>query len=215
MIDGRDAVLSALKTLLIDGITKPLQVFHARVVNNAQARRIAKATAEPQLEQAAARIAAVVEAERPANCPTLKGLIHEDVDKSTAGHLRRLQSLEAKLGETKNALKRKKTTPEDTARTNKSNKRAKNEEGDATKSKKTRGDAVARSASTPNKNMTWKRKATKMPTNKPTNKPTTNTSATPAGNGNASTAANKKPRKKATGRRSNGKGQGKPTATRN
>jgi hypothetical protein len=209
--DGRDAVLSALKTLLTDGIATPLRVFHARVVDNAQARRIAKATVQPQLEHAAARIAAVVEAERPANRPTLKGLIHEDVDKTTEGLLRRLQSLEAKLGETKDALKRKKATPGDTTSTNKNNKRAKNERGDAMKSNKTRGNAVALSTVTPNKNMTWKRKETKKPTNKPMKSPPT----TPVGNDDASTAANKKPRKKATGRKSSGKGRRKPTATRN
>ena len=64
---------------------------------------------------AAARIAAVVEAERPANRPTLKGLIHDDVDKKTEELYRRIQSLEAKLGETKNALKRKTATSGDTA----------------------------------------------------------------------------------------------------
>ena len=56
---------------------------------------------EPQLEQAAARIAAVVEAERPISHSTIKGLIHVDVDKSTDELRRRIQSLEAKLGETR------------------------------------------------------------------------------------------------------------------
>jgi len=86
MIDRRAAVISALKTLLDNGIVTPM-------------------TVEPQLEHAAARIAAVVEAERPANRPTLKGLIHDDVDKKTKELYRRIQSLEAKLGETKNVLK--------------------------------------------------------------------------------------------------------------
>ena len=52
---------------------------------------------QPTLEDAAACIAAVVEAERPANCPTLKGLIHKDVDITTEELRRRIQSLEAKL----------------------------------------------------------------------------------------------------------------------
>ena len=115
MIDRRDAVISALKTLLDSGIVTPMRVFHARVVDNAQDRRITKATVEPQLEHAAARIAAVVEAERPANRPTLTGLIHDDVEKKTGDLYRRIQSLEAKLGETKNALKRKSATSGDTA----------------------------------------------------------------------------------------------------
>jgi len=195
--------------LLDNGIVTPMRVFHARVVDNAQDRRITKATVEPQLEHAVARIAAVVEAERPANRPTLKGLIHDDVDKSTEELYRRIQSLEAKLGETKNALKRKSATSGDTATPKR--KKAKNERGDATKSNKTPGTVVAHSAVIPNKNTTWKRTATKTPTTPPT----TNPPATPAGNDNASTAARKKQRKKATGRKSGGKGRGKPTAARN
>ena len=209
MIDRQAAVISALKTLLDNGIVTPMRVFHARVVDNAQDRRITKATVEPQLEHAAARIAAVVEAERPANRPTLKGLIHDDVDKKTEELYRRIQSLEAKLGETKNALKRKTATSGDTATPKR--KKAKNERGDATKSNKTPGTAVAPSAVIPNKNTTWKRTATKTPTTPPVKNPPT----TPAGNDNASTAASKKPRKKATGRKSSGKGRGKPTAARN
>jgi hypothetical protein len=209
MIDRRAAVISALKMLLDNGIVTPMRVFHARVVDNAQDRRITKVTVEPQLDHAAARIAAVVEAERPANRPTLKGLIHDDVDKKTEELHRRIQSLEAKLGETKNALKRKTATSEDTA-TPKKRKKAKNERGDATKSNKTPGTAVAPSAVIPNKNTTWKRTA-----QTPTTPPTKNPPTTPAGNDNASTAASKKPRKKATGRKSSGKGRGKPTAARN
>jgi hypothetical protein len=49
------------------------------------------------LEQAAACIATVVEAERPTNHPTLKGLIHKDVDKTTEELCQRIQSLESKL----------------------------------------------------------------------------------------------------------------------
>jgi hypothetical protein len=209
MIDRRDAVISALKTLLDSGIITPLEVFHARVVDNAQDRRITKATVEPQLEHAAARIAAVVEAERPANRPTLTGLIHDDVEKKTGELYRRIHSLEAKLGETKNALKRKSASSGDTATPKR--KKAKNERGDATKSNKTPGTVVAPSAVIPNKNTTWKRTATKTPTTPPTKSPPT----TLAGNDNASTAARKNQRKKATGRKSGGKGRGKPTAARN
>ena len=195
VIDGRTDVVSALKTLLDDGIAMPMRIFHARVIDNAQDRRIAKATVEPQLEHAAARIAAVVEAERPANRPTLKGLIHDDVDKMTAELHRRIQSLEAKLGETKSALKRTSTTSENTTMLHR--KKAKNGRGDNTKLNKTPGTAVAPSAMIPNKNKTWTKKALKTPTPFPTKNP----GATPAGNKNASTAASKKPRTKATGRK--------------
>ena len=68
--------------------------------------KLQKATVEPLLKQAAARIAAVVKAERPANCPTLKGLIHDDVDKTTEELCCHVQSLEATLGEA-NATKGK------------------------------------------------------------------------------------------------------------
>ncbi len=61
---------------------------------------------EPSLEQAAAGITAVVKAERPANRPTLKGLIHDDVDKMTEELCRRVQSLEVKSREA-NATKGK------------------------------------------------------------------------------------------------------------
>ena len=49
------------------------------------------------LKQAAACIAAVVETERPTNCPTLKGLIHEDMDKTTKELCWHIQTLESKL----------------------------------------------------------------------------------------------------------------------
>jgi hypothetical protein len=64
------------------------------------------------LEQATAQITAVVKAERPANRPTLKGLIHNDVDKTTEELHYRVQSLEAKLTMAKNGTadnKRSKT----------------------------------------------------------------------------------------------------------
>ncbi len=78
---------------------------------------ITKATAQPTLEDAAACIAAGVETERPATRPTLKGLIHKDVDKTTKELRCRIQSLKAKLST---------TTPKSTA---------KNGEGGGLKSK--------------------------------------------------------------------------------
>ena len=207
-ISGRATIVNMLKTLLDDGIAMPLQIFRGWIADNERDRRIAKATVEPQLEHAAARIAAVVEAERPANRPTLKGLIHDDVDKTTEDLRRRIQSLEAKLGETKNALKRT-TTAASGEPSMPKQKRAKNEVGGGTKSNKTPGTAVAPSSATYPKNKSWKRTASKKPTDKPT------TPATPATNDNASTSVKKKGRKKATGRKFGGKGRGKPTAARN
>jgi hypothetical protein len=96
-VGGQRNVITALKTLLDQGIVEPVCQFHTCLASNKQERCISKATVAPALEQAAARIAAVVEAERPTNRPTLKGLIHEDVDKTTEELRRRIQSLESKL----------------------------------------------------------------------------------------------------------------------
>ena len=82
---------------LDEGIVEPIHQFHTCLVSNEQEQCISKAMVEPALEQAAACIAAVVEAERPINHPTLKGLIHEDVDKTTEELRRPIQSLESKL----------------------------------------------------------------------------------------------------------------------
>ena len=90
-------------------------------------------------------------------------------------------------------------------------KKAKNMKGNSTKSNKTPGNAVTHSTLVPNKNKTWKRKAT------PTKHPNPKTSAgkfTPAGNNNATTFTNKKHWKN-TGRKSGGRREWKPTAARN
>ena len=192
-IGGRATIISALKALLDNGILKPLLVFHARIVDNAQDHRITKATVEPLLKQVAARIAAVVEAKRPANCLTLKGLIHEDVDKTTQELRRRVQSLEAKLGETKRVTK---------------GKGAKNKMGDGKKLKKTSGTVAAPSPTTP-KSKIWKVVTKKKNPAQKKNSPTS-----PAANDNASNAASKKSVKKATSRKSGGKGQGKSADAR-
>jgi hypothetical protein len=182
VINGRDTVINALAMLLKDGIIKPLKAFHAHTAARKQSRRITKATEEPQLKQAAARIAAVVEAERPINHSTIKGLIHVDVDNSTDELRRRIQSLEAKLGETKNTLKQTAATSEDTAMLQK--KKAKNAEGDGKKSNKTPGTAVAHSNVIPYKNKSWKRTATTATnTKKPWGNPAGDGKGNPTGNG--------------------------------
>ena len=225
-IDERETVTSALKTLLEDGIIKPLQAFHAHAAKLEQTRRITKATVEPQLKQAAARIAAVVEAERPINYSTIKGLINVDVDKSTDELRRRIQSLKAKLGET-NMLKRTAATSGDTAMLQK--KKAKNAEGNGKKSNKTPGTAVAHTTVIPNKNKTWNKTATApTTTKKPWGNPTGNGKkpwgtpagngkkpwGTPAGNGGASTNTNKTG-EGATGRKPVGRKEGRQTVANN
>jgi hypothetical protein len=124
IVGGRTIVLVAMKKLMEQGLVGPLLQFHACITRNQQEQRIAKATIEPCLTSAAERIAAVVEAERPASRPTLKGLIHDDVDKTTDELKGRIQLLEAKLG----------------------NKQAKNVKGDG---KKKKGKAVAQKNTKP------------------------------------------------------------------
>jgi hypothetical protein len=223
--DGRETVINALKKLLDDGIVKPLQMFHALAVNNEQDRRIIKATSEPLLEQAATRIAAVVEAERPVNHPTLKGIIHVDVEKMTDDLRRRIKSLEAQCEEARSSLKRKAPTSRDTATLHK--KKAKNVEGDGRKSNKTPGNAVARFTEIPNKNKKWKSYKTTRDANKKwieTAKSTTGnanknwkgkpTASTPAID-NATTATYKKTWRGNTGHKSGGRKGPKSTVARN
>ena len=185
-IGGRMNVITALKTLLDQGIVEPIRQFHTCLTSNEQERRISKATVEPALEQAAARIAAVVEAERPTNRPTLKGLIHEDVDKTTKELRCRIQSLESKMVASS----------------------AKNELGGGkTKSMKPKGTATAQTKKSKPTNQKPKSKK-KAPTPRKSSKPS------PADNSNASTTAAKNPKEKKSRIKSSGNGRGKKTAAR-
>ncbi len=65
-----------------------------------KARRITKATVQHALEDAAAHIAAVVVTERLAKRPTLMGLIHKDVNKTTKELRHHIKFLKAKLSAT-------------------------------------------------------------------------------------------------------------------
>jgi hypothetical protein len=170
-IGGQAIVISALKAILDQSIVEPMRLFCVQLISNEETHRITKATLQPTLEDAAACIAAVVEAERPAKCPTLKGLIHEDVDKTTKELRHRIQFFEAKL----NA-----TTPKSTA---------KNGEGGGSKSK-------AGSVTAPKKPKTQTKKLTSEKKKPATlkKKPATPKDAkkpSPATKNNASNAASK------------------------
>ncbi len=133
--------------------------------------RIMKATAQPTLEDAAACIAAVVEAECPATHPTLKGLIHKDVDKTTKELCPHIQSLEAKLSA---------TTPKSAA---------KNGEGGGLKSEA--GSVTAQQKPKPQtKKSTLEKKKTATPKKKPTT-PKDAKKPLPATKNNASNATSK------------------------
>ncbi len=137
----------------------------------------------------------MVEAERPANRPTLKGLIHKDVDKTTEELCRCIQSLEAKLSA---------TTPKSAA---------KNGEGSGSKSK-------AGSVTTPKKPKPQTKKSTsekKKPAT-PRKKPATPKDAKkplPATKNNVSNAATKSQLRAQSKLKSTGKGSKKKTAAHN
>ncbi len=176
-IGGRRNVITALKTLLIPGIVEPIHQFHTCLVSTEQERRISKATVEPALEHAAARIAAVVEAERPIKHPTLKSLIHKDVDKTTDELRRRIQSLESKLVACS----------------------AKNELGGGKKkTMKAKGTATAQTKKS--KPTSQKLKSKKKAPTPRKNKPS------PADNSNVSTTATKNPKEKESRIKSSGNG---------
>jgi hypothetical protein len=177
-IGGGGNIIAALKTLLDQGIVEPICQFYSCLVSNEQEHHISKATIEHALAQAAACIAAVVEAERPTNCLTLKGLIQEDVNKTTKELRCRIQSLELKLVA---SLEKSKSG------------------GGKKKMTKTKGTVTA---PTKNSKPTGK-KSKSMPTSqKPKSKKKAPTShkncnqTSPSGNNNASTAAAKNPKKR-------------------
>jgi hypothetical protein len=184
-IGGRRNAITALKTLLDRGIVEPICQFHTCLTSNKQERCISKATLEPALKQAAAQFAAVVKAECPTNRPTIKGLIHEDVDKTTKELRCCIQSLESKLvvSLAKNKLgggKKKAMKPKGTVTT------------PTKKSKPTSQKPES------------KKKA--LTSRKNSNKPS------PADNSNISTTAAKNPKEKKSRVKSSGNGRGKKTA---
>jgi hypothetical protein len=196
-IRGRATIVSTLKMLLDNGIVMSLQVFHACIINNEQDWQIGKATVEPSLDRAAAPIAAVVEAERPANQSTLKGLIQDDVNKTTEELRRRVQSLAAKLG--KSNVKKSKA--------------AKKGMGNDKKKKKL-GTAIAPHTTTPTTTTSKTPRSTRKKSPATMKKTTKKKPTSPAANNNASNAAKKKSRNKATTCKSGGKGQRRLTTAR-
>jgi hypothetical protein len=194
-IGGQAIVISTLKALLDQGIVEPIRQFHVQLISNKKTHRIAKATVQPTLLDAAACIAAVVKAERPATRPTLKGLIHKDVDKTTEELHRRIQSLEAKLSA---------TTPKSVAKNGEgggSNSKA----GSVTAPKKTKPQ-TKKSTSDKKKPATPKKK---LATPKDTKKPS------PATKSNTSNAASKSQLRAQSKLKLTGKGSKKKTAAHN
>jgi hypothetical protein len=96
IIGGRSTIRTLLLFLIQQAIANPITEFHRVHKVNEESKRIAAAIIPRQLSDAAQRIAAVVQAERPADRPVLCGLIREHANKSIEEMRKRLQSLEAK-----------------------------------------------------------------------------------------------------------------------
>jgi len=96
IIGGRSTIRTLLLFLIQQAITNPIMEFHRIHKLKDESKRIAVAIIPRQLSDAAQRIAAVVQAERPADRPVLCGLIREHADNSIEEMRKRLQSLKAK-----------------------------------------------------------------------------------------------------------------------
>jgi len=94
---GTKLVIEDLLSAVKYGITRPIEKFteHDKKVDIAS--RIKRATKPPALNDAAARITAAVQRERPQAPTVLRGLIQEESAKTTTELKRRLQSVEAQL----------------------------------------------------------------------------------------------------------------------
>lgn len=94
---GTKLVIEELLSAVKYGITRPIETFteHDKKVDIAS--RIKRATKPPALNDAAARITAAVQRERPQAPTVLRGLIQEESAKTTTELKRRLQSVEAQL----------------------------------------------------------------------------------------------------------------------
>jgi hypothetical protein len=194
-IGAQAIVISTLKALLDQGIVEPIRLFCVQLISNKETRWITKVTMQPTLEDAAACIAAVVEAECPTNCPNRKGLVHKDVDKTTKELSRRIQSLEAKLSA---------TTPKSAA---------KNGEGGGLKSKA--GSVTAPKNTKPQtKKSTLEKKKPATPKKKPAT-PKDATKPLPATKNNTSNATSKSHLRAQSKLKSTGKGSKKKTAAHN
>ena len=97
VIGGRVCVIEALLEVVEKCIVKPMEVFERQICLAQESHRIKKATLKPQLHTTAARIAATVNAERPATPATLRGLVREETESNTSQLEREVQSLKAQM----------------------------------------------------------------------------------------------------------------------
>jgi hypothetical protein len=193
IVGGRAIILNLQCQLVEHGLVIPLQRFHSQIKQNEQERPITKATVESCHTSTAECITAVVEAECPASCPTLKGLIQEDVNTLMEELRQRIQSLEGKLAQ------------------------AKKVQGNGKRTKKvTKGTAITptkknmKLTATTTPKLKPKLKLTKKSKKKSTKKSTAK--PTPAAKGNDSCFDAKRNAQPSSKGKSCGKGRGKSTA---
>ena len=111
IVGGRSTIRVLLLFLIQQAIANPITEFHRVHKVNDESKKIAVAIIPRQLSDTAQRIAAVVQAERPADRPVLCGLIREQADKSIEEMRKRLQLLEAKVAQDKGKHSGRPTTP--------------------------------------------------------------------------------------------------------
>ena len=97
IIGGKAVIMEKLANFTRQAIHEPILVFLDRVKAHQDSKRIKIAMKTPAANATAARIAAVVNAGRPAAPPTLCGLITDKVDDATTELQKEVQSLKAKM----------------------------------------------------------------------------------------------------------------------
>ena len=111
VIGGRGVIIKALRDLVVKGIFNPIEAFDKQVKMQEEAKRVKKATLRPQLSCSADRIAAIVNAERPATPATLRGLVREEATNNTSRMESEIQSLKAQMEALLSGKKKKKPPP--------------------------------------------------------------------------------------------------------
>jgi hypothetical protein len=102
---SRTKLLKMIIDVYINTIKLPIIEFHRVVTQRDELVRIKRVTTTSILESTAAKVAAVLHAERPAERPVLSGLIREETEKSTLILKRKLQSAMDQLDQNKKQLK--------------------------------------------------------------------------------------------------------------
>ena len=111
IIGGRSTIRTLLLFLIQQAIANPITEFHRVHKVNEESKRILVAIIPRQLSDAAQHIAAVVQAERPADQPVLCGLIRKHANKTIKEMRKHLQSIKAKAAQDNGKNSGRPTTP--------------------------------------------------------------------------------------------------------